>query len=232
MINLLDIKSIEEKIGYTFKNKNYLISALTHKSYAYERKMQDLDAYNERLEFLGDAILEHTISIYLFDITPKLTEGVMTRKRSEIVCEESLSRAMIDLGIDKYICLGHCELSDDKGKNAAIIADMAEAIFAAVYKDSDFLQARNVIMRVLKKNIEQVLSGKNITHDYKTELQEILQRNGTVKIEYILDKEEGDPRNKVFYTSVYLEGKKLGEGSGRTKKAAEQEAAKQALERM
>lgn len=229
---MIDIKKIEEKLGYTFKNKNYLISAVTHKSYAYEKKMKDLDAYNERLEFLGDAVLEHVISILLFKVTPKLTEGEMTRRRSEIVCEESLSRALIDLGLDKYICVGHCEMVDINGKNVAVIADMAEALFAAVYMDSDFEHAESVILRVLGKNIEQVQSGKNITHDYKTELQEILQRNGTVKIEYILDKELGDPRNKVFYSSVYLEGKKLGEGSGRTKKAAEQAAAKQAIERM
>lgn len=229
---MLDIKSIEEKLGYTFKNKNYLISAVTHKSYAYERKLKDLDSYNERLEFLGDAVLEHAISVMLFKVTPKLTEGEMTRRRSEIVCEESLCRAMVDLGVDKYINVGRCELADASGKNAAIIADMAEAIFAAVYMDSDFEHAESVIMHVLGKNIELVQSGKNITHDYKTELQEILQRNGTVKIEYVLDKEAGDPRNKVFYSSVYLEGKKLGEGSGRTKKAAEQEAAKQAIERM
>lgn len=229
---MLNIKIIEEKLGYVFNNKNYLISALTHKSYAHDKNMKDLDSYNERLEFLGDAVLEHAISIYLFNLTPKLTEGEMSRKRSEIVCEESLCKAMKKVKLDKYICLGNCELAIGGKKNTSIIADMAEAIFAAVYMDSDFEHANKVIMELLKDNIHEVLSGSGVAHDYKTQLQEILQKNGAVKIEYKLDKEEGDPRNKVFYSSVYLEGKKLGEGSGRTKKAAEQEAAREAIKRM
>lgn len=229
---MIDIKIIEEKIGYNFNNKNYLISALTHKSYAHDKKMKDLDSYNERLEFLGDAVLEHAISIYLFNLTPKLTEGEMSRKRSEIVCEDSLCRAVKKVGLDKYICLGNCELAIGGKKNAAILADMTEAIFAAVYLDSNFEHANSVIMKVLKENICEVMASNSLAHDYKTRLQEILQKNGTVKIEYIIDKEEGDPRNKIFYSSVYLDGKKLGEGNGRTKKAAEQEAAKQAIERM
>lgn len=229
---MLNIRSIEDKIGYVFNNKNYLISALTHKSYAHDKKMGDLDSYNERLEFLGDAILEHAISIYLFNLTPKLTEGQMSRKRSEIVCEESLFKAIKKVELDKYICLGNCELAIGGKKNVAIIADMAEAMIAAVYLDSDFEHARKFIMRLLKDNIDDVLSGDDLVRDYKTKLQEILQKNGTVKIEYIIDKEEGDPRNKVFYSSVYLDGKKLGEGSGKTKKSAEQQAAKQAIEGM
>jgi len=227
---MVNIKEVEEKLGYTFKNKNYLISAMTHKSYANEKKYIDLDTYNERLEFLGDAILQHAISVYLFQVTPKLKEGVMSKKRAEIVCETSLSSAMIKMGLDKYITLGNCELAVNGKKNVSLIADMAEAIFAAVYLDSDFETANKVIMQILKPNIEKVLNGEISNNDYKTKLQELLQQNGTVEIKYVLDKEEGNAHERTFFSSVYLNGKKIGEGNGKTKKKAEQNAAEQALQ--
>lgn len=226
---MINIKEIEKKLGYTFKNKNYLISAMTHKSYANENKYIDLDSYNERLEFLGDAILQHSISMYLFNIVPKLKEGVMSKKRAEIVCEASLSSAIIDMGIDKYITLGNCELAVNGKKNISLLADMAEAIFAAVYLDSDFETANYVIMKILNANIQKVLKGQVQNYDYKTKLQELLQQNGTVEIKYVLDKEEGSAHERVFFSSVYLNGKKIGEGNGRTKKKSEQNAAEQAL---
>lgn len=227
---MVNIKEVEEKLGYTFKDKNYLIAAMTHKSYANEKKYTDLDSYNERLEFLGDAILQHAISIYLFNITPKLKEGIMSKKRAEIVCETSLSNAIISVGLDKYITLGNCELAVNGKKNIALLADMAEAIFAAVYLDSDFETANKVIMKLLKSNIAKVLNGEISNNDYKTKLQELLQQNGTVEIKYVLDKEEGNAHERVFYSSVYLNGKKIGEGNGKTKKKAEQNAAEQALQ--
>lgn len=227
---MVNIKEVEKILGYTFKNKNYLIAAMTHKSYANENKYIELDSYNERLEFLGDAILQHAISIYLFKVTPKLKEGVMSKKRSEIVCETSLSNAVIAIGIDKYITLGNCELAVNGKKNIALLADMAEAIFAAVYLDSDFETANKVIMKMLKSNIEKVLNGEMSNKDYKTKLQELLQQNGTVEIKYVLDKEEGNAHERIFYSSVFLNGKKIGEGNGKTKKMAEQKAAQKALE--
>lgn len=226
---MINIKQVEEKLGYTFKNKNYLIAAMTHKSYANENKYMDLDSYNERLEFLGDAILQHAISIYLFKVTPKLKEGIMSKKRAEIVCENSLSSAIINMGIDKYITLGNCELAVNGRKNISLLADMAEAIFAAVYLDSDFETANKVIMKTLEANITKVLQGEISNNDYKTKLQELLQQNGTVDIKYVLDKEEGNAHEKLFFSSVYLNGKKIGEGNGRTKKKSEQNAAEQAL---
>ena len=226
---MINIKDIEQKLEYTFKDKNYLIAAVTHKSYANENKYIELDSYNERLEFLGDAILQHAISVYLFQITPKLKEGVMSKKRAEIVCENSLSSAVINLGIDKYITVGNCELAVHGRKNISLLADMAEAIFAAVYLDSNFETANKVIMKVLSTNIQNVLNGETSTADYKTKLQEVLQQNGTVEIKYILDKEEGNAHEKTFFSSVYLNGKKIGEGNGKTKKKSEQNAAEQAL---
>ncbi|MBR5228062.1 MAG: ribonuclease III [Clostridia bacterium] len=228
---MLNIQEIEKKLDYTFKNKNYIISAVTHKSYAHEKKMVDLDAYNERLEFLGDALLEHSVSMYLFNITPKLTEGVMSKKRAQIVCEESLSDAVIQLGLDRYITLGNCELATNKKANVALLADMAEAIIAAVYLDSSFKEANKLIMKMLEEKIKEVLNSDVSTHDYKTKLQELLQKNGTVDIKYRLDKESGEAHNKVFYSSVYLNGEKIGEGNGKTKKGSEQEAACQALQK-
>ena len=204
---------------------------MTHKSYAHEKKMNDLDAYNERLEFLGDAVLEHAVSMYLFSVTPKLTEGIMSKKRAQIVCEEALSDAVIKLGLDKYIALGNCELASNKKANVALLADMAEAIIAAVYLDSSFEEANKLIMKMLEAKIKEVLNSDLTSHDYKTKLQELLQKNGSVDIKYRLDKETGEAHNKVFYSSVYLNGEKIGEGNGKTKKGSEQEAAKQALKK-
>ena len=226
---MVNIKEVEEKIGYTFKNKNYLIAAMTHKSYANENKYTDFDSYNERLEFLGDAILQHAISIYLFKLTPKLKEGIMSKRRAEIVCENSLSSAIINLGIDKYITVGNCELAVNGRRNISLLADMAEAMFAAVYLDSDFETANKVIMKVLSANIQNVLNGEVVNIDYKTKLQELLQQNGTVEIKYVLDKEEGSAHEKTFFSSVYLNGKKIGEGNGKTKKKSEQNAAEEAF---
>ena len=226
MLSLIDI---EKKIGYVFKNKELLKTALTHKSYAYERTGEDVSKYNERLEFLGDAILEHIVSIYLYNVEPKLKEGVMSKKRAEIVCEASLSRIIRERNLAKDIRLGKCEINTGGNKKDAILADMFEAILGAVYLDGGYDEANRVCLDMIKSTIDYVVS-KEDTLDYKTRLQEILQRNGNVKIEYVLEKEQGKDHAKMFFSAVYFNDNKIGEGSGKTKKLSEQNAAKQAIE--
>lgn len=227
---MLNYTEIENKIGYRFKDKNLLKTAITHKSYAYEKKEVTFDSYNERLEFLGDAILEHIVSIYLYNISPSLKEGVMSKKRAEIVCESSLSKIIKKLGLGKNIRLGKCEIQTGGNKKDAILADMYEAILGAVYLDGGFFEAQKVCLNNITDTINSVLNETE-SMDYKTRLQELLQKNGTVKIEYKLDKEIGKEHAKTFFSSVCLEDEKIGDGSGKTKKASEQDAAKHALER-
>ena len=225
---MLSYCEIEKKLGYVFENKELLKLALTHKSYAYENGDISSSCYNERLEFLGDAILEHIISIYLYNITPLLKEGVMSKKRAEIVCEKSLSDVVKTIGLSKYIMLGKCEITTGGNKKDAILADMFEAILGAIYLDGGFDKSQTTCLKLMEPTIIQVLNEKT-SLDYKTRLQELLQKNGTVKIEYVLDKEAGKAHAKTFFSSVYFEGEKIGEGNGKTKKASEQAAAAAAL---
>lgn len=221
---------LETKLQYIFNDRTLLKMALTHKSYAYENPNSVSKIYNERIEFLGDSILSHIISDLLYEHEPNFSEGVMSKKRAAIVCESSLSAAMKRIGAQEYIYLGKCELSTNGKMKDAIIADAFEAILGAIYLDGGFDVAKHIALRLLDKEIKDVLSGKELNTDYKTKLQEKLQKNGTVKIEYILDNEIGPEHDKTFEVSVYLEGKKIGSGSGKSKKQAEQMAAKNALE--
>lgn len=227
---MLSYSEIEKKIGYVFINKELLKTALTHKSYAYEKGETSSSSYNERLEFLGDAILEHIVSIYLYNLTPVLKEGVMSKKRAEIVCEKSLSEVIRRVGLSRYVMLGKCETTTGGNRKDAILADMFEAILGAIYLDGGLKKAEDTCLRLLEQTIITVLNEK-ASLDYKTRLQELLQKNGTVKIEYVLDKETGKDHAKTFFSSVYFEGEKIGEGSGKTKKASEQAAAAVALKK-
>ena len=206
-----------------------LVIALTHKSYAYEQSSLDYDMYNERIEFLGDAILEHIISDLLFSQKPELAEGEMTKKRAAIVCEASLSRALRRINGHEYIYLGKCEQNSNGKMKDAIVADAFEAILGAIYIDGGYEIARDICLELLDEEIKIVLSGGNLNTDYKTQLQEILQRHGTVKIEYKLQKEEGPEHDKLFTIDLFFNGKKIGEGQGKSKKQAEQEAAHYAI---
>lgn len=223
------ILNLEAKLKYIFNNQKLLKMALTHKSYAYEQANPDYDMYNERIEFLGDAILEHIISDLLFAQEPELAEGEMTKKRAAIVCEASLSRALKRIGGHEYIYLGKCEQNSNGRMKDAIVADAFEAILGAIYLDGGYEIARDICLELLDDEIKIVLSGGNLNTDYKTQLQEILQRHGTVRIEYKLVKEEGPEHNKLFTIDLFFNGDKIGEGQGRSKKQAEQEAAHNAI---
>lgn len=221
--------NLQAKLKYMFNNDRLLKMALTHKSYAYERENPNYDMYNERIEFLGDAILEHVISDLLFNQVPELSEGEMTKKRAAIVCEASLSHALKRINGQEYIYLGKCEKNSNGMMKDAIIADAFEAILGAIYIDGGYNIAKTICLELLDEEIKMVLSGHMISTDYKTRLQEVLQKNGSVKIEYVLVKEEGPEHDKSFTIDVLFNGKKIGEGTGKSKKQAEQEAAHHAL---
>ncbi len=219
-----NLKILENSIGYTFKNKQLLKTALTHTSYAYENKVKSY----ERLEYLGDSILEFISSKYLFENFEGLTEGEMTKVRAYAVCEESLYKIALKHNFSDFLYLGRSEKSTNSNKKA-ILADTVEAVIAAIYLDSDDIK---IVQRFILENIKEQIefASKNIgTKDYKTVLQEKLQEHGEVQIKYNIIKEEGPDHNKTFTAEVECNGKKLAVGSGRSKKSAEMEAARKAM---
>ena len=220
-------QTLESRIGYHFHNARLLETALTHSSYANERHSPDVECY-ERLEFLGDAVLDMVAAEFLFAGRPALPEGRMTRLRAELVCESSLHETALSLGLGEYMRLGHGEELTGGRERVSILADMVEAIIAAIYLDGGLDEARKFIMA-------RVLSGAQLgeehgSADYKTALQELVQCRGEVSIRYELIGESGPDHNKTFTFSVSVDGETIGEGSGKTKKEAEQMAARRDLE--
>lgn len=235
MIDKERLELVEKKLGYKYNDIKLLKLALTHKSYAYENvnlNQVTNEDYNERIEFLGDAILEHIVSDMLYMNAKVFSEGEMTKKRAAMVCETSLCEALKSTGIHNYIYLGKCELNGSVEKKDAIIADCFEAILGSIYLDGGYEKAKCFVFDKLKKQIDEVLDGKDFNTDYKTKLQEILQKNGSVKIEYVTLKEEGPEHDKTFYVEVLFNGSKIGEGVGKNKKSAEQAAASAAIKRI
>ena len=221
------MNGLEEKIGYQFKNAQLLETALTHSSYANERHDPACQSY-ERLEFLGDSILGIVTADFLYHHEPVLPEGRMTRLRAELVCESSLHKVALELGLGKYMRLGRGEEHTGGRQRPSILADMVEAIIAAMYIDSGMDEARRFIMTRVLKDAE--ISDNHRSADYKTELQEFVQRRSDQHISYELIGESGPDHCKTFTFRVCVNGLPVGEGSGRTKKEAEQQAAGKALE--
>lgn len=221
----MNLKEFEENIEYKFKNIELLKNAFTHTSYAHEKNKES----NEKLEFLGDAILEFTVSDYLYKKYKKLKEGEMTKVRAAVVCEKSLHQVAKKYHFDELIYLGKSEKLSGGNQKTAILADSVEAVIAAIFLDAGLEQARKFIIENLKDSIEE--ASKNVGQkDYKTVLQEELQKHGSVKIEYRIVKEEGPDHDKTFVAEVRCNDKYLATGIGNTKKQAEMEAARQALE--
>ena len=221
----MGLEVLEKSIGYTFKNKDLLKNALTHTSYAFEKKV----ASNEKLEFLGDSILEFISSKYLYNNYTKLKEGEMTKVRATIVCEDSLYEVAKMHNFSDFLYLGKSETASNHEVRPAIMADSVEAVIAAIYFDGGLEEAEKFIIANLKDAAE--VASKSVGQkDYKTVLQEKLQKNGEVKIEYVIIKEEGPDHDKKFTSEVKCNGKFLAQGEGRTKKSAEMEAARKALE--
>ena len=223
----MDYSTLEKELGYTFKNKELLKRALTHTSYAYERKIQS----NEKLEFLGDSILEFLSSIYIYDNYKKLKEGEMTKVRAQVVCTESLCKIAKAHNFSDFLLIGKSEQITGGQVKTAILADSVEAVIAAMYLDGGLDVVNNFIIKSLKDEIE--FASNNVgKQDYKTVLQEILQKHGEVKIEYKIVKETGPDHDKIFVSEVIYNGNVLAEGEGKSKKAAEMEAAKIAIEKI
>ena len=219
------MKTLEEKLGYTFQNRALLENALTHSSCANESrgKLQS----NERLEFLGDSILGMVVADHLYRNHPDLPEGVLTRTRAALVCEDSLVVVAEELGLGQYLRLGKGEEAGGGRNRPSIRADAVEAILAAVYLDGGIGSARKIIQKYI---LSREVAGLTKPRDYKTALQELVQRESGQVLAYRLTGEEGPDHNKRFFVEVTLNGKSGGQGSGRSKKEAEQMAAKAAIE--
>lgn len=219
------LDELEKSIGYVFHDKNLLKKALTHTSYAYENKVES----NEKLEFLGDSILEFISSKYLYIHYPELKEGEMTKVRAEVVCENSLHEVAKRHNFSDFLYMGKSEYACHGNKKPAIMADSVEAVIAAIYFDGGIEEAEKFIIYNLKEAIEK--STKNVgMKDYKTVLQERLQQNGEVAICYTVIDTTGPDHDKTFVIKVECNGKQLATGKGKTKKSAEMHAAEKALE--
>ena len=221
------LNEFEKEIEYEFKNKELLKKALTHTSYAYENNVES----NEKLEFLGDSILEFISSKYLYDNYKNLKEGEMTKVRATVVCEESLHKVAIKHNFSDFLNLGKSESSNQANLSKAILADAVEALIAAIYLDSNLGNAEKFIIENLKEAIKTASENVGIK-DYKTVLQEKLQIHGNVNIKYNIISESGPDHDKIFESKVECNGKVLGTGKGKNKKASEMMAAKNALENL
>ena len=218
------IELLEQRIGYVFRDKELLQQALTHSSYANEQKINKRQDY-ERLEFLGDAVLELVSSDYLFQAHPDLPEGKLTKQRSSMVCEPALAFCARDIEMEQFIYLGKGEEATGGRKRDSIISDVMEAVIGAIYLDGGLDPARDYINRFILSDLEH----KQLFYDSKTILQERVQRLPNASLAYVLTGETGPEHDKLFMVEALLNGKKIGEGSGRSKKLAEQQAAYQAL---
>jgi len=222
------VSLLEDRIGYKFKNPSLLLQAITHSSYANEMKMRK-ESNNERLEFLGDAVLELVTSEYVFERYNDLSEGDLTKLRAGMVCEQALSSCAKELNIGEYLLLGKGEDISGGRMRDSILSDALEAIIGAIYLDGGFTSAKEFV----QKNILNQIEDKELFFDSKTILQEMVQNeNHKQKIRYKLISEEGPDHNKSFTIALYVGNKQYGCGVGRTKKAAEQEAALQAIKKL
>lgn len=221
------MNNLEKNIGYEFKNPSLLKTALTHSSYANEAGKGT--KYNERLEFLGDSVLSVIVSEYLFEAFPNMPEGELTKLRASLVCEKSLAKFSEKLGVGEFLLLGNGEENSGGRTRPSILADAFEALLAALYLDSDMERAREFVLEFVKGALKE---AKPSFKDYKTMLQEIIQQNREETVRYHLVGEHGPDHDKRFIVEVHLNSNVIGHGEGRSKKEAEQQAAKEALELM
>lgn len=218
------MKDLEERVGYSFRDAGLLKQALTHSSFTNEQKINKAGDY-ERLEFLGDAVLELVSSEFLFRLHPELSEGELTKLRASMVCEPSLAFCARDLELGKFILLGKGEENTGGRERESITSDAMEALIGAIYLDGGMEPAKRFIDRFVLSDLED----KQLFYDSKSNLQELIQGKLKKEFGYELLEESGPEHDKTFRVSVQMEGECLGEGTGRTKKAAEQQAAYKAL---
>ena len=212
-------EELEEKLHYHFKNKELLITALTHSSYANESKTPTL--YNERLEFLGDSVLSVVVANYLFHHSTR-PEGELSRMRASLVSEDALFQFAQEINLGEYLRLGRGEERCGGRTRPSVVSDAFEAVIAALYLDGGMEVARNFILPFITE-------GKHAEADYKTRLQEIVQQNPEEKLSYVVEQESGPDHDKHFVVAVRFNSDKVARGEGRSKKVAEQHAAREAL---
>ena len=220
---------MEKIVGHEFASKEILEQALVHSSYINENKM-DSRANNERLEFLGDAVLELITSEYIYKSFPEMSEGEMTKLRASVVCEATLSQRARELGLGNFLKMGKGEIAGGGRERDSILCDIFEAIIGAMYMDGGMAPAQSFVLGQLEADIHS-MRGLTWISDCKTHLQEQLQKNSQEPIEYYVIKEEGPDHNKTFTVELAHGGKILAQGRGRNKKEAEQDAARHAIER-
>jgi ribonuclease-3 len=225
-----DVTELERTVGYCFSNKQLLLQALTHSSFQAKQN-------NERLEFLGDAVLELCVSMYLFEKFPAAKEGELTKRRAVAVCGRSLAAAAQKIDLGKYILLGQGEEAAGGREKQSVLENAMEALLGAVYLDGGLLQAKQAVWTLVLKDgnfsINDPESPNSVLgRDYKSYLQETVQAGEDEKIIYETYRTEGPPHDSIFYVRVYVGERQAGSGSGKSKKEAEQQAAKEALYKM
>lgn len=218
------MKELEQIIGYNFKNKDLLKQALIHSSYANEKKLGRLGC-NERLEFLGDAVLELVSSDFLYKRFPNIPEGELTKKRASLVCEPALAYCARAFSLPQFLLLGRGEDMTGGRNRDSIVSDATEALLGAIYLDGGFEPARDFVLKFILNDID----NKQLFYDSKSILQEMVQENKEHTIEYVLINEMGPDHDKQFTVALKINGKTTSQGTGHTKKAAEQAAAYEAI---
>ncbi|NLE25561.1 MAG: ribonuclease III [Clostridiaceae bacterium] len=224
------VNTLESRIGYTYRNKQYAVNALVHSSFSNEHHNFAAKS-NERLEFLGDAILDFVMSLVLYNNEKQFSEGEMSKLRALIVCEASLDACARKIGLGELVMLGKGEEANGGRVRPSILSDAMEAIIGSIYLDGGIDEAEGFIMHLLGDIYLKAVEGM-LFMDYKTALQEELQKSGDIPIQYKLIESIGPDHSKTFKMSVYANGKIIGTGVGKSKKDAEQMAAKAALEDM
>lgn len=219
-----NLQELQANIGYTFHDESLLIQALTHTSYANEKGLKYTDSY-EQLEYLGDTVLQLITSEYLLKQFAEAKEGTLTQYRASLVSEKALSQRAREIGLNQYIMLGNGERKTDGANKPSILCDVVESLIGAIYKDGGLSNAESFIYDFVLNGVELVDT------DYKSQLQAQLGRKAN-KLEYKLINEQGADHEPLFTIQAILDGKKLGTGTGRTKKEAEQMASREALEKM
>ena len=222
------LSDLERELGYTFREKRLLENALTHSSYANEKWKNSL-ASNERLEFLGDSILGFVVAEYMYRKYPDHPEGDLTRRRADLVCETSLAQVAARLDLGAYLLLGHGEEQGGGRTRNSITADAVESVIAAAYLDGGFQAAKGIVDRLI---LSDVPKGRPRNFDFKTALQELVQRRKNQVLAYTLLEESGPDHDKTFRVEVTLNGEVVGMGTGSSKKRAEQAAAEMAVDRL
>ena len=227
---LSGLDELEEKIGYRFQNRKYLLVALTHSSFSNERRNRIFYEHNERQEFLGDSVLSLVVSSHLFFDHQTFPEGVLTKLRASSVCADALFEYAQEISLGEYMLMNH-GLEEAGGRNQKnILADCFEALIAALYLDGGFEVAKEFVLRFARPRLHKLLKGGRVRDDdYKSLLQEKVQTSPGEKVEYFLIGEKGPDHHKEFFVEVRLNSNVIGKGSGKSKREAEQEAAKCAL---